>query len=166
MTAGALDVDGLGSCRTISVTLEDGRSIMLARSGADAFSSEEANLLRAMTRSLDLTVRMLRLVGDERRQAEEKAALVAMLQERQQLLEKLSRIQQSISLRAPLDDVLKSIVTGAQELLGDEVVGLRLVDSEDPTFQRLVESLGVKPALHGPLPRCPPAREQGRDYTP
>ncbi len=153
MTAGALDVDGLGSCRTISVTLEDGRAIMLARSGADAFSSEESNLLRAMTRSLDLTVRMLRLVGEERRQAEEKAALVAMLQERQQLLEKLSRIQQSISLRAPLEDVLKSIVTGAQELLGDEVVGLRLVDSEDPAYQRLVESIGISPDLEGQLRR-------------
>src|SRR5258708_28693664 len=153
MTAGALDVDGLGSCRTISVTLEDGRAIMLARSGADAFSSEESNLLRAMTRSLDLTVRMLRLVGEERRQAEEKAALVAMLQERQQLLEKLSRIQQSISLRAPLEDVLKSIVTGAQELLGDEVVGLRLVDSEDPTVPRLVGSVGHRP--HPPTPPPP-----------
>src|SRR5258708_27635031 len=69
MTAGALDVDGLGSCRTISVTLEDGRAIMLARSGADAFSSEEGNRLRATTRSLDLTVRLLRLAGDEPRPA-------------------------------------------------------------------------------------------------
>src|SRR5258708_15121940 len=49
MTAGALHVDGLGSCPTLSVTLEDGRAIMLARSGADAFCSAGAHLLPALT---------------------------------------------------------------------------------------------------------------------
>src|SRR5258708_23931585 len=37
MTAGALAGDGPGSCRAISVTLQDGPAILLARSCGDAF---------------------------------------------------------------------------------------------------------------------------------
>ena len=151
--SGNLEVEGLGDCRTISVPLADGRLILLARSGGDSFTTEEANLLRAMARSLDLTVRMLRLVGEEHRQAEEKAALVAMLQERQRLLERLSRIQQSISLRAPLQDVLRAIVLGARDLLGDEVVGLRLVDPDDPEYMVLAESIGLDSEIIDELER-------------
>jgi diguanylate cyclase (GGDEF)-like protein len=153
VATGILEVDGLGACRTVSVSLENGQEILLARSGDDPFTTEESNLLRAMSRSLDLTVRLLRLVADERRHAEENAELIDQLQERQLLLERLGRIQQSISSRAPLKEVLTAIVAGAKELLGDEIVGLRLVDQQDPAYLLLVESIGVDAELLGETER-------------
>ena len=69
----------------------------------------------------------------------------ASLQERQSLLEKLARIERSISLRAPLADVLDAITQGAAELFGEDVVGLRLLDPEDPEYVLLVSSRGLTP---------------------
>src|SRR6185503_7967662 len=104
------------------------------------FSSEERCLARGMARVLSLTVRQHRLVETERglrglsdAQSAENARLVASLAERQRLLERLSKIQSSIVSRRDLDEVFAGIVEGAQDLLGDETVGLRLIDPDDPT---------------------------------
>ena len=85
--------------------------------------------------------------------------LVASLVERQQLLERLSKIQSSISHRKPLQEVLDSITLGARELLGDEVVGLRLQDPKDPTLALVVSSQGLSPELVESIRRTP--MEQG-----
>jgi diguanylate cyclase (GGDEF)-like protein len=77
----------------------------------------------------------------------ENEALLESLRERQRLLERLSRIQRKIVSRSALDEVLEAIVWGARELLGDETVGLRLVDAEDPSKMHLVSSTGVPPEL-------------------
>ncbi|MEJ7876227.1 MAG: hypothetical protein WKF62_06170, partial [Solirubrobacterales bacterium] len=58
-------------------------------------------------------------------------ALLKTLRERQRLLERLSRIQRKIVSRSELEEVLEAIVWGARELLGDETVGLRLLDLGD-----------------------------------
>lgn len=67
------------------------------------------------------------------------------LRVRHGLLERLSRIQRSISHGAPLHEVLASIAAGAAELLGDPVAGLRLVDEEDPQRMTLVAATGLTP---------------------
>src|SRR6188472_2733165 len=59
-----------------------------------------------------------------------------VLRVRQQLLERLSRIQRSILHGAPLEEVFAAIAAGAAELLGDPVSGLRLVDEHDPAAMR------------------------------
>ncbi|HEX2699113.1 MAG TPA: EAL domain-containing protein [Acidimicrobiales bacterium] len=157
----ALDVPGVGSCRAVSIELEEERSsfLVLARSGDD-FSHQEASLIGAMARVLSLTLRMLRTLEAERasreeseRQAEENAGLLASLQERQNLLERLFRIQQSISHRAPIADVLDAITDGAAQLLGDDVVGLRLLDPEDPLMLVMVSSRGMEDELARSLDR-------------
>jgi diguanylate cyclase (GGDEF)-like protein len=71
-------IPGLGVCRTASVPLEDDRggTLLLVRLGDDAFGAEELNLLRAMARVLELALRMLRTLSEERdlrRRAEEQA---------------------------------------------------------------------------------------------
>ena len=63
------------------------------------------------------------------------------------LLERLSRIQRSIVSHAALDEVLDRIITGAAELLGDEVVGLRLIDKDKPGEMVMVASAGIEPEL-------------------
>lgn len=105
--------------------------------------------MRGFARVLSLTLRMFRVLEAERglrresqAQAEENSRLLAVVQERQTLLERLFRIQRSISHRVPIQEVLDSITEGAAELLGDEVAALRLVDGDDPGFTQLV-SVGV-----------------------
>ncbi|MFN2490113.1 MAG: ATP-binding protein [Actinomycetota bacterium] len=87
--------------------------------------------------------------------------LVNDLLQRQRLFEKLTRIQRSISHRAPLQEVLDAITTGAGELLGDEVVGLRTIDEKEPTQCLLLSSFGVKEHLVEALHRTPVGRGAG-----
>ena len=73
------------------------------------------------------------------------AAALAELEERRALLERLTRIQRSITSRAPLPDVLEGIVSGARELLGDTIVAFRRVAADDPTYADIVCASGVDP---------------------
>jgi diguanylate cyclase (GGDEF)-like protein len=117
-----------------SVPVDDpAGSLVVGRSGPGGFGADELALLRAMSRSLSMTLRLL--------------DTVALLQERQRLFERLSKIQASISRRAPLPDVLDAIVKGAHELLGDEVVALRLIDRENPDYIRIASAVGLSRAL-------------------
>ena len=136
-----IEFPGLGECQTISVALDEADYLVVARAGEDSYTLEEISLLRAMARVLALSLQMLRTLEAERtvrerseRHAAENATLLATLQERQRLLEQLSSIQRAISRRAPLQQILDAITAGAKDLLGDEVVGLRLIDAEDPTM--------------------------------
>lgn len=77
------------------------------------------------------------------------------LQERQRLLERLVRIQRSVSHRAPLQEVMDAITQGAVDLLGDEIAGIRLIDPEDPDYVDLVSVVGVTPQQFEALKRGP-----------
>lgn len=67
----------------------------------------------------------------------------ASLEERHALFERLIKIQQSISHGAPLKEVFDAITIGASELTGDSVVGLRLVDPDDPNYCYIATSHGL-----------------------
>ena len=144
-----LDLPGVPACETAVAVLDENPpgQLLLARSG-DGFAPEELNLLRGMGRVLTLTLRQLHMLGEERR-------LRAELQERQRLLEQLSRVQQAIANRAALQEVLDTITAGAAELLGNEVVGLRLLDSDDQRYTLLISSSGLDPELAKRLWRTP-----------
>jgi diguanylate cyclase (GGDEF)-like protein len=151
-----IDIPGLGSLHTIAVPIEGSEPgrLVLGRSDDAGFSPEEMSLLRAMARGLSLALDSLRMLERERRlrvvseqQVADNLRLLGMVQERQALLERLSKIQVSISRRAPLQEVLDAIVAGAGELLGDEVVGLRLVDREDPDYMTMVSWSGLTEEL-------------------
>ena len=144
--ADELTLPSVGRLHAIAEPIDDiDGSLVLGRSGDDGFNAEETGLLRAMARTLSMTLRTLRVLEQER----------SLLQERQALLERLSKIQVSISRRAPLPEVLDAIVAGAHQLLGDEVVGLRLLDREDPAYLNLVSSIGVSRAMRTTLRRTP-----------
>lgn len=85
----------------------------------------------------------------------EAVGAVLALTERTRLFRRLTRIQQSISHRAPLQEVLDGITSGLRDLLGDSLVGLRLIDTEDPSFVRLVSSSGLTPEQERLLARSP-----------
>ena len=146
-----LRVPGVGACPVLLERIDDSRfgTLILARH-APPFSDDERRLIHGLAGVIGLTVRLLRAAGKERhlrqlseQQREENARLLDSLQERKRLLERLSRIQSSIVSRSELNEVLDAIVAGARDLLGDESVGLRLVDPEDPQTLVMVASAGI-----------------------
>lgn len=125
-------IEGLGDCHMAIAPVDDFRNLMVIRAG-EPFDREEETLLRSMGRALALGRRVAGAIEVERelrhaseRQAAENEQLAARLDERHQLMSSLFRIQQSISHRAPLQDVLDAVVSGASELLRVEMVGLRI----------------------------------------
>ena len=154
--SGWLTVPGVGRGRSLVAPIEDEEftSLLLARLGDDPFTSDEINLVQGMVRVLELVLQNLRAFETER-------AMRASLQERQSLLEKLARIELSISHGAPLAEVLDAITEGATELFGDEVVGLRLLDPEVPGQLLLVSSRGVRPDEERVLRRSLPQSSVG-----
>jgi diguanylate cyclase (GGDEF)-like protein len=157
-----LDIAGLGTAMTIAAPFDDlpGGRLMVARVSDLPFLASEAALLRGMGRVLGLAIRSLRVLAAERslrreseQQAAENARLLSSLRDRQELLERLTRIQRSIASRAPLEDVLAAIVAGAAELLGDEIVGLRRIDPADPQTLELLASFGLDEELRAQCAR-------------
>ena len=116
----------------LAITVEpDTPSRLVFAREADDFSREEVHLARGMAQVLSLSLRLFRLAAEERRQRREaemqselNQRLLDSLQERQELLERLARIQRSITHGAVREDVLDAICLGARELLADEVAGL------------------------------------------
>ncbi len=125
------DVPGLGLVPAVNAPLDENSRLALAREG-DPFSVEETALLRGMAKALAQTVRTLELVSS--------------LRNRQELLERLAHIQRSIVDRTDLDSLLNAIVNGAVELIGDEIVSVRLIDDGDPTIIRLAACAGISQA--------------------
>jgi signal transduction histidine kinase len=147
-----VDLPGVGPGRAALAPLGDETDglLVVVRASDEPFATREVNLLRAMARVLAQQVRMLRALAEERalrerseRQSAERAGFVSLLTERQRLLERLGRIQRSISHRAPLQEVLDAITLGAHELLGDQVCGLRLVDPDNPAQFVLASYCGI-----------------------
>jgi diguanylate cyclase (GGDEF)-like protein len=155
-----LSVAGAGHCPTVAVPVDCTTTLVVARSG-EPFASEEALLLRGMGRVLAQALQMLRAVENERalrlealRHMEENQRLVTVLQERQTLLERLFRIQRSISHRLPIGDVLDSITQGAAELLGDDTASLRILDEAEAGHTLLLSAHGIDPVLMTGLRRA------------
>ena len=128
-------LEGVRSTIAVRLDCPQGGEIRLARESPPFAAADDA-LLSSMATVLVMAIDLLENREQER-------GLLASLEERQALLERLARIQRSILHRAPLGDVLQSICSGAAELLGDDVVGLRLLDDVDPTHLVLVASVGV-----------------------
>jgi len=63
-----LEVPGVGPCASTAVTLEHppASTLVVARAGVDGLTPEEAGLLRGMARVAALTMRMLRVLDEER----------------------------------------------------------------------------------------------------
>ena len=149
---GTLDVEGVGPCSAVvaDCPVLGGGRLVVARTSTLPFTQEERALVRGMAQVLSLALQARQRVEEERcehrrgdRHAADNASLLASLRERQALLERLSRIQRSISSRQPLHEVLDAIVLGAADLLGEDLVGLRLLDPRDPGWTVLASSTGV-----------------------
>jgi hypothetical protein len=141
----SVEVPGCGPCRAIFApgAGEPAEYLVVARSGPEGFTVEEASLVRGMARVLELHVHMLQSLAAERRQAARNSELVGSLRERQRLLEHLSGIQRAIARRAPLPRVLNMITLGTHELLGGDSVALWLLDSDEPDMLVMTSAVGL-----------------------
>jgi diguanylate cyclase (GGDEF)-like protein len=143
--ADTIEIAGLGPCRTAASRLgdDDDMRVVVARAGDVPFSGEERALLRGMARVVSLSLGNLRLLKRERaaRRASERQA--AEIGERQRLLEALSTVERMITDRAPLPEILDVIVKGVGKLVGDELVGLRMLDPSMSGVLRMVASQGI-----------------------
>src|SRR5437879_9209786 len=133
---GELIVPGVGACPATGVALEHppGGIFVLARSGSESLSGHEASLLRGMAGVTSLTMRMLRLLDDERaaheesdRQAAENARLLATLSEHTSILERLAEEQAALRRVATLvaglaqgDRCFRGGTTGGARLHGEQ----------------------------------------------
>jgi diguanylate cyclase (GGDEF)-like protein len=156
-------VPGAGWCETVAIGVdrEAGTTLLIARAGR-GFTAEEVGLLRAMARVLGLALRLLGSVAVERQHVEDNQrhldqnkALLVTVRERQALLERLAQVQHKISSRRSLDEVFDAITAGAAELLGDEMVALRLVDESELGMMVVVSSVHMTPALLAQFARAP-----------
>jgi diguanylate cyclase (GGDEF)-like protein len=150
-----LDVPGMGPGRALAVPLEESPEgwLIVVRAG-EAYTLDESNLLRGMARVLCLTVRMLRLIEEERglrtqsdRHARDNALLLVSIRDRQRLLEAMSGIQRAITHRRPLAEILDSITDAARTFLRAEVVVLFLLDPDDGDYMTLASSTGIPPGM-------------------
>lgn len=165
--SGTIELPLIGVCRISVAALETPKDarLLVARTEDSEFIREEAVLLRAMGRGLALTMRSLAALEEERHlralseaQSRENARLVRQLQERQTLLERLAKIGQSISHRAPIAEVLDAIVRGASELVNVEIASFRLRDPANPDALKILAQVGLAPEVLAEMSREPSSR--------
>jgi diguanylate cyclase (GGDEF)-like protein len=147
-------IDG-GVVAVVGLPAERVPAFAVAEVAAVAFTAEEVCLLRGMAGVLELSLQALHVIESERRHAKENDRLVGSLRERQRLLEQLSAIQRAIARRAPLDQILQAVTSGARELLNVEMAGLNLIETDDRTLGSMVACDGVAPEVLARLKRIP-----------
>jgi K+-sensing histidine kinase KdpD len=151
-SSGASSVAPSGSASDVAaitvplIHVED-RRLVLVRP-RPAFTPGDTEVAAAVAKALSVVGHLAEIVDRERHTARE-------MTERQRLYTRLSRIERSISHRAPLQEVLDAITAGARDLLGDEMVGLRLIDPDDPSQLMLVASTGVPDPMRARIHRSP-----------
>jgi len=161
-----IEVPGVGVCAALAAPLREATDghLVVARSYISEFSTAEVHLLRGMARAFHVALLSLRTVETERamralsdRQAAENRRLLESLRVRHQLLERLVGVQRAITRRAPLDEVLGTVVDGARGLLGDDVAVICLVDRDDPDRFVHVTSRGMPAAVEAAVRRSRPS---------
>lgn len=148
-----IDFPGLGRSWVVSAPLGGGAGRLVLIRAADGFTANEVGFVRAIGRVIGMAIGMRTALSSERaarqdleRRVVDNRRLVGQLRERQGLLDRLHRIQKSISHRLPTQEVLDAITEGACDLLGVDQASIRLLDPSTPDTLVLVSSQGVDPA--------------------
>ena len=150
-TANAASTPLLGPCIVIPAGgLRSRRqsTLRLERAAGSPFTEKDRAVAAVIASAVVYTEAGLELLTREggwaRAQSDdmESSRLRRKLRDRDALLDQLSSIQRALSQRAPLQDILDTIVAAAVELIGDETVNLRLHDPADPEHLLRVAGCG------------------------
>jgi signal transduction histidine kinase len=155
-----LRVPGVGVCHATGVPLDHPpeATLIVARSGPGGLNPEEASLLHGMARVTSMTMRMLRLLDEERalrerseRQAIENARLLATLTERRAQLERLAeeqaalrRVATLVARGVPPKDVFAAVAEEVSRLASTDAVHIHRYDSDDTAVAVAVSSKQVQ----------------------
>ncbi|MEO6712172.1 MAG: GAF domain-containing protein [Mycobacteriales bacterium] len=157
----AAEIAGIGRC-DVSVHSggSDVRLVIVRTQGA--ISRRERDYLALAAKMLAISVAMLGGAERERdlrmaglTEIDEHNRLLGTLLKRQQLLDNLGRIERSISQRVPLGQMLATITDAVHQLLGDDLIALRLLDPDDPDYLIVVSDSGVSPDIFNEVRRTP-----------
>lgn len=139
----------IGEVNVVRTDLDGTDDVLVFGRTVDEFSADEVAFIRAVGRVVGLSARMRSSLESERsarrdlqQRVDDNRRLVGQLRERQGLLDRLFRLQRSISHRAPTKDVLDAVTAGALDLLGVGRVNLRIRDNENPSDLIAVSSRG------------------------
>src|SRR3954454_11629484 len=146
-SARSVQLPGLGEVHTFAARLGRGTRDFLVVARLDVpLAGPDRQTVQAMAQLLSLVLRNLRaltaertlreqeriLLRDKEREAAERLRLLEEVRTRQRLLEQLLTIQQAVSARQPLAQVLDAVTAGAAELLNHRPVLLVLAGSSTP----------------------------------
>lgn len=161
-----VQVPGIGLCIAMAAPLrepQDGH-LVVARASTSQFSTAEYQLLLGMARAYHVALGSLRTVEGERalralseQHAAENQRLLESLRARHQLLEHLVAVQRAVTRRAPLDEVLGTIVDSAKTLLAADVAAICLLDRADPSRFVHVTSSGMPFSAEAAVRRSRPS---------
>jgi signal transduction histidine kinase len=121
-----LPIPGQGQCPAVAVSLdhpEDAR-LVVARSGTAAFAREEVSILRGMARVTSMTMRMLRLLDDERTARRELQVLATELA--------ASRARAVAAADATRQRIGRDLHDGVQQHLASLALTVRLAEGLTP----------------------------------
>ena len=124
-----IDVPGVGNLHVVYNGLANGLPgwLVVARQGAE-FTTEDRQMLQGMAQVLGLAVRSIRVLVGERNLRAEIQQEATSARVRQRLVETLLTIQQAISNRRPLTEILDAVTGGASALLDRAGVALLLAE--------------------------------------
>jgi diguanylate cyclase (GGDEF)-like protein len=128
-------------------------TLRLERGAGSPFSDEDRRTAAVIASAVVYTEAGLELLSREGGWARavsddmETTRLRKMLRDRDALLDQLSGIQRALSQRAPLQDILDTIVAAAVELIGDETVNIRMHDLSDPAHLIRVAGCGYSESV-------------------
>jgi diguanylate cyclase (GGDEF)-like protein len=157
-SARSVHLPALGDVHTFAARLGRGTSdfLVVGRLGT-ALTGPDRQTVQAMAQLLSLVLRNVRtlaaerglreqqqeLLKDKEREAAERLRLLKDLRTRQRLLEQLLTIQQAVSARHPLAQVLDAVTAGAAELLNHRPVVLVLADTSSSRGLSVVSGEGL-----------------------
>ena len=112
-----LEVPGSGACPAAAAALEHppGATLVIARQAPHGLSREETSLLRGMARVASITMRMLRVLDEERAAREE----VERLAQDQAALRRVATL---VARASPREDIYAAVAGEIAQRLGAEVV--------------------------------------------
>jgi signal transduction histidine kinase len=165
-----LAVPGAGVCSAISARLAypPDSSLIVARSGPNGWTPDESSLIHGMARVMSMSMRLLRLLDEERalreesqRQAATVARLLARLTERQTRIEWLAdeqaalrRVATLVARGVPQGEIFAAVAEEVSRLAQADIVEMYRYDPDGTAVRVAVWGTGAEDVRIGE--RCAP----------